>query len=62
MDNFGDDSIEMYGGDNNVLPRMLLPPYDVLPTMVDGEILNQLRTVPAWLIVGTWILDLLVWS
>jgi len=40
LDKFGDYSIEMYGGDNSVLPRMVLPPCDVLLATVEGEILN----------------------
>nr|POE88476.1 hypothetical protein CFP56_70443 [Quercus suber] len=61
LDEFGDDFIKMmYGDDNNVLSRMFLPPSDVPPTTVDGEILNLLRAERAWLIAGTWILDFLV--
>ena len=62
MDEFGDDFIEMYDDGNRVLPRMVLPPSDVPPTMVDGEILNLLRAERAWLTEGTWILDFLVWG
>ena len=53
---------KMYGYDNSILPRMVLPPSDVPPAMVDGVILSQLHIVRAWLRVGTWILDLLVWG
>ena len=62
LDEFGDDSTKMYGSDNSVLSRMVLPPCDVPLAMVDEEILNQLRTVRAWLTVEIWILDLLVWG
>ena len=51
---------KMYGYDNSILPRMVLPPSDVPPATVDGVILSQLHIVRAWLRVGTWILDLLV--
>lgn len=53
---------KMYGCDNSILPRMVLPPSDNPPTMVDREILNQLHIGRAWLTTGTWILDLLVWG